>query len=100
MRLLRMGKELAMGEGFNVRRTYDREYLLDIKNHKFEYDEVITQADIEKKEVDEFTKNTVLPEKVDFEKVNDMLMRARKYVYSMALPNNLLRYDIEENFKY
>lgn len=100
MRLLRMGKELAMGEGFNVRRTYDREYLLDIKNHKFEYDEVITQADIEKKEMDEFTKNTVLPEKVDFEKVNDMLMRARKYVYSMALPNNLLRYDIEENFKY
>ena len=40
-RLIHMGLELAKGEGFNIERTWDREFLLNIRNHKMEYDELI-----------------------------------------------------------
>ena len=41
VRLLHMGRELAKGEGFNVVRTWDRDMILDIRNHKYEYEEII-----------------------------------------------------------
>ena len=81
MRLIRMGKELANGEGFNVYRTNDRDYLLDIRNHKFEYDEIIKQADKEKLELDEALKTCTLPDKIDSETINELLIRARKFYY-------------------
>ena len=41
-RLIHMGMEIARGEGVKVnRRNIDREFLLDIKAHKFEYDYLI-----------------------------------------------------------
>ena len=41
IRLLHMAKELAEGKGFNVYRTWDREFILDIRNHKFEYEYIM-----------------------------------------------------------
>ena len=81
MRLIRMGKEIANGEGFNVYRTHDREYLLDIRNHKFEYDVIIEQANKEKAELDEALEKCTLPDKIDSEKINDLLIRARNFYY-------------------
>ena len=81
MRLVRMAKELAQGKGFNVVRTWDRDYLLDIRNHKFEYEEVMAQLENEKAEMEEAIKSCTLPDYVDVEKVNNLLIEARKSLY-------------------
>lgn len=81
MRLMRMGKELALGQGFNVERTYDRQFLLDIKNHKFEYDEIIEQVSKEQIDMDEAAKNSTLREQLDYDEINSILIRARKFIY-------------------
>lgn len=82
MRLMRMGKELAQGKGFNVDRTdIDRDYLLAIKNHQFEYDEIMVQVEKEKKEMDDAIKTSTLPDNIDYEKVNKLLINARKQFY-------------------
>ena len=83
MRLVRMAKELAQGKGFNVVRTWDRDYLLDIRNHKFEYEDVMAQLEKEKLEMEEAIKSCTLPERVDFDKVNDLLCDVRlKYYFN------------------
>lgn len=83
MRLVRMAKELAQGKGFNVVRTWDRDYLLDIRNHKFEYEDVMAQLEKEKLEMEEAIKSCTLPERVDFNKVNDLLYDVRlKYYFN------------------
>lgn len=83
MRLTRMGKELALGQGLRVDRTdIDREYLLSIKNHELEYDEVLAQANKEKEEMEEAQASSTLPDKVDFNKINQLLIETRKRVYN------------------
>lgn len=81
MRLTRMGKELALGQGFNVERTYDREFLLSIKNHELEYDEIMEMAKKEKAEMEEAIKTCSLPDKPDYEGINKLLIEARKEFY-------------------
>jgi hypothetical protein len=81
MRLVRMAKELAQGKGFNVVRDWDRQYLLDIRNHKFEYEDVMEQLEKEKAEMEDAIKSCTLPDKVDIEVVNKTLIEARKSVY-------------------
>ena len=81
MRLVRMAKEIAQGKGFNVVRDEDREYLLDIRNHKYEYEEVMAQLEEEKAEFEDAFKTCTLPEKVDIEKVNNLLKRCRSLYY-------------------
>jgi len=81
MRLIRMAKELAQGKGFNVVRDQDRDYLLAIRDHQFEYDEVMAQLDIEKAEMEEAIKTTTLKETNNVEEVNQILIEARKIAY-------------------
>lgn len=81
MRILRMAKELAQGKGLNVVRDADRDYLLDIRAHKYEYDEIMAQVEKERVECEAAFETTTLPEKTDFDKVNELLMTARRYAY-------------------
>jgi hypothetical protein len=81
MRLTRMGKELALGHGFNVERIYDRDYLLSIKNHELEYNEIMAQAEKEKKEMEDAIKTCTLPDKPDYERINELLVTARTKFY-------------------
>jgi hypothetical protein len=78
VRLIHMGKELAEGKGFNVVRTWDRQMLLDIRNHKYEYDEIIEYVEKLYKDTDEMSKTCNLPDTVDKEKVHKLLIEARK----------------------
>ena len=64
VRLLHMGLELAKGEGFNVVRTWDREMILDIRNHKYEYEEIIEYVEKVFTEMKELAKNCNLPDTV------------------------------------
>lgn len=82
MRLVRMAKEIAQGKGFNVARDEDREYLLAIRNHEFEYEEVMEQLEKEKAEFEKAFETCNLPETVDIQKVNDILKEGRSKYYN------------------
>ena len=82
MRLIRMGKELALGQGFNVERTHDRDYLLLIKNHGVEYEEIIAQAVKEQEEMDKAAENSLLPDTLNVDEINKLLIEARTMFYN------------------
>lgn len=77
VRLLHMGLELAKGEGFNVVRTWDREMILDIRNHKYEYEEIIEYVEKVFSEMKELAEKCDLPKTVDKQKVNELILEAR-----------------------
>ena len=77
VRLLHMGKELAEGKGFNGVRTWDRDMLIDIRNHKYEYEEIIKYVEEVFAEMKELAANCNLPKTVDKQKVNELILQAR-----------------------
>lgn len=83
MRLIRMSKELAQGKGFNLVRDGDRDILLDIRNHKFEYDEIISMLEKEQAEMEDAIKTCTIREHVDEEAVNELLVSVRKEAYGI-----------------
>jgi predicted nucleotidyltransferase len=78
VRLLHMGKELAEGKGFNVVRTWDRQLLLDIRNHKYEYDEIMNYVETTYNSFKNKIDTCSLPDTIDKRKVNKLLICARK----------------------
>lgn len=80
IRLLHMGRELAKGEGFNVVRTWDREMILDIRNHKYEYEEIIEYVEKVFAEMKEFAEKCNLPKTADKQKVNELILKARQTI--------------------
>ncbi len=82
IRLLIMACELAETGKFNIdRANIDRQYLLDIKNHKYEYDEILKITDSLMKRLEEAKKMTILPETVDLQFANKLLISIRKDYY-------------------
>lgn len=83
VRLLSMGCELAEGKGFVVDRRIagDREYLLDIKKHKYTYEELIEVGNKLETRLNEAIKTCTLPEHVDEEMANKLLIEMRKELY-------------------
>lgn len=77
VRLLHMGLELAHGDGFNVVRTWDREMLLNIRNHKYEYEEIIDYVERTFAHMKELAEKCNLPKTVDKQKVNELILQAR-----------------------
>ena len=77
VRLLHMGLELAHGDGFNVVRTWDREMLLNIRNHKYEYEEIIEYVEKTFAHMKELAASCNLPKTVDKQKVNELILQAR-----------------------
>lgn len=83
MRLMHMGKEIAEGQGVNLERTWDRELLLNIRNHKYEYDELIEMVDNEKTAMDKAIAESTLKEHIDVDLVKHILSNARKHFYTI-----------------
>ena len=85
IRLLRMACELAEGKGFNVDRriTGDREYLLDIKKHKYTYEELMEVGNQLDERLTKAMKTCNLPQHVDEKMVNQLLLDIRKELYSI-----------------
>ena len=79
-RLLHMGKELVEGKGFNVERTWDKNILIDIRNHKYEYEEIIGYVENLYQDIVDKMGNCFLPDAVDENIINQMLIKARKGV--------------------
>lgn len=79
VRLIQMGIELAKTGELNIDRSVmgDREFLLDIRNHKYEYDYLIDYCEKKKIEMDEAIKTTSLPDEIDKDFVNELLLKVR-----------------------
>jgi hypothetical protein len=77
-RLVKMCIEIAQGKGFNCDRTnIDRQFLLDIKNHKFEYDELINKLEQLKNEMDDAIAKSELPDDIEQSFVNQLCVEVR-----------------------
>jgi hypothetical protein len=79
-----MGREIAEGQGINIERTWDKEFLMDIRNHKFEYDELIERLDADKEALDLAIKNSTIKETINVDLVNDILISIRKKTYNIC----------------
>lgn len=79
-RLLLMAKEIATEGKINVWRN-DRAFLLDIKQGKFEYDDLVNQAERLREELKDLYANTDLPGEPDIKKVNKLLIEMREVYY-------------------
>lgn len=85
IRLIRMGKEIANGDGLILDRRVagDREFLMAVRNHQFEYDELMEIVNKDKANLDEAIKTSTLPQEIDESFVNDLLINIRKKAYGM-----------------
>ena len=83
MRLTTMTLELAeTGGEYIVTREKDRQLLLDIRAHKYEYDELIRMCEEISERFAEASKKTKLQEHVDWDFLRDLMIDYRKYVYN------------------
>ncbi len=75
IRLLKMSTEILSGKGVLVDRTnIDREYLLDIRNGKYTFEQVLEESNKLNKEADELYKTTKLAKKPNLNKINELRM--------------------------
>lgn len=79
-RLLKMAKEIGEEGKINVKRK-DREFLLNIKNGKYQYEELLSMSEKLIIEVDDAYEKSNLPENIDVEIVNELLVRIRDGFY-------------------
>jgi uncharacterized protein len=77
---LLMAKEIATEGKVNVHRK-DREFLLNIKAGKFEYEELVTKAEAMKDELPLLYQQSTLPEAPDAAEVNKLLIKMREVYY-------------------
>lgn len=79
VRLIHMGLELAQdGSTLNVERTWDRDFILKVKNHGFEFDEIMAYVEEKTAEFNKAIETSTLKEKIDVDFVNDLLIDIRK----------------------
>jgi predicted nucleotidyltransferase len=83
VRLLTMAKEISEGKGFNLWRTDDRDFLMGIKNGDYTYEYLIDYAEKLLADVEKNLPNSCLPDQVDKDFVNDLLVKCRKEYYGI-----------------
>lgn len=80
VRLLRMSREIAENKEFIIRRP-DAEYLKSIRKGEVDLQEIIDWAEKEIKLIDILFKESSLPENIDKNFVNDLLIDIRTKIY-------------------
>lgn len=79
VRLLHMGIEIAKTGIVNIDRTnIDRDFIMNIRLGKLPYDELISYLDSKKEEMDKAIEQSTIPDKIDTEFVNNILLSIRK----------------------
>lgn len=79
-RLLNMALEIGEQRTIHVKRA-DRDFLLEIKSGKFQYDELVKMAEGKLQEIESIYRNCYLPEAPDSEKGNELLIKMRMAFY-------------------
>ena len=77
-RLLDVAKEIATEKTIRVERP-NADYLLKIRHGLVDLSQLINEAEKDISELDELYKNSGLPDKVDFQFVNDLLLEVRNF---------------------
>ena len=82
-RLIAMAIEIANGEGMKLdRRGIDADFLLDVRNRKYTYKELMEKLIVKKKEMDEAIKNSTIKDSIDVEFTNNLLLTIRSVFYN------------------
>ena len=82
-RLMHMAAEIAEGRGVILQRTEDRQFLMDVRNHKFEYEEIIEMLERDKERMNQLMEQSTIREKIDTDFVNDLMIEIRKQQFGM-----------------
>ncbi len=77
-----MATEILEGRGIIVRRP-EREYLLAIRRGERDYDEILNEALEKMERIDEICELSNLPNKIDKDFVNSLLIKIRKEFYKL-----------------
>jgi hypothetical protein len=78
-----MAREIAEGKGIVVRRPNAQD-LIDIRQGKVDLQTLIEHVESEIKEIDFLYKNSTLPDKVDMNLVEQILIDIRKEIYNLC----------------
>lgn len=76
-RMIHMACEIAEGKGVILQRTWDREFLMNVRNHKFEYDEIIHLLEGEKERMNQLMEQSTIRERIDADFVNQLMIDIR-----------------------
>lgn len=80
IRLLHMGEEFQRTGELKVRRTWDRDMLLDIKTGKWSLQQVKNYAIERMNKMNEAYNNSVLPEELNMEAIEELVMEGHRTV--------------------
>jgi hypothetical protein len=84
MRLIRMAQEIGRGEGIIVRRP-DAQELLSIRRGEVDLDKLIDMADEAISEMDSIFDNSNLPNKVNKDMIDALLVTIRREFYNLPI---------------
>jgi hypothetical protein len=79
-RLLHMAEEIASEGKIFVRRK-DRDFLMSIREGKFEYEDLLLRAEEKVQYIEELFEKSTLPPEPDLEKLEELLVRVRDNYY-------------------
>ncbi|NHA06638.1 nucleotidyltransferase [Mucilaginibacter sp. HC2] len=79
-RLLNMAEEIAVHQQVMVHR-HDREFLLNIRNGEFEFDDLMKMVEEKMEYIKELYATSILPDKPDMQKAENLLVRIREKFY-------------------
>lgn len=77
-RMIHTAQEIAEGKGITLARTWDRDFLMDVRNHKFEYDEILAMLEQDKQQMETAIEHSTIREKVDVDFVNELMIEIRE----------------------
>jgi predicted nucleotidyltransferase len=81
-RLMEMAKEIGEGKGIIVRRP-NAEELISIRKGKIDLQTLIESVEEEIKEVDRIFEESILPDKIDGDFINNLIINIRKKIYNL-----------------
>lgn len=76
-RLVHMASEIAEGRGVILERTYDRQFLLNVRNHKYEYDELMAMLEEDASQMNALMTASTIPDRIDPGFVNSLMIEIR-----------------------
>ncbi len=76
-RLVHMASEIAEGRGVILERTHDRQFLMDVRNHKFEYDELMAKLEEDTARMNALMATSTIPDRIDPDFVNSLIIEIR-----------------------
>ena len=77
-RMIHMACEIAEGQGMILERTWDRDFLMSVRSHEYEYDELIERLETDQEHMNQLMATSTIREKVDVDFVNELIVEIRK----------------------